>query len=237
MQWNVTQTVQALTNITHTVSVQVSGKKNVLSSGYSVSVDGIKVGKIYLDDANPAVKFGTWAGKVDAREASQGMTLNSAKFAKEGDAFHIVTGPVPFNADGPIRAHWDAVYKHLTSHGFSAKPVMEGVGGAAGEVYNWAIANPDKVSCIYAENPILRSSMSKTQPLDNLAPLAKAGIPLLHVCGNLDPSLDTQTRVAEKRYKELGGPMIVILKPGEGHYPLAPKDPKPVVDFITASAH
>src|SRR5205814_5492466 len=34
-----------------------------------------------------------WTGKVDTREASQGMTLNSAKFAKEGDAFHIVTGP------------------------------------------------------------------------------------------------------------------------------------------------
>src|SRR5947207_11028069 len=34
-----------------------------------------------------------WTGKVDAREASQGMTLNSAKFAKEGDALHIVTGP------------------------------------------------------------------------------------------------------------------------------------------------
>src|SRR5713101_8330158 len=34
-----------------------------------------------------------WTGKIDAREASQGMTLNSAKFAKEGDAFHIVTGP------------------------------------------------------------------------------------------------------------------------------------------------
>src|SRR6266545_2829319 len=34
-----------------------------------------------------------WTGKVDAREASQGMTLNSAKFAKEGDAFHILTGP------------------------------------------------------------------------------------------------------------------------------------------------
>ena len=34
-----------------------------------------------------------WTGKIDAREASQGMTLNSAKFAKEGDALHIVTGP------------------------------------------------------------------------------------------------------------------------------------------------
>src|SRR5437588_6474001 len=34
-----------------------------------------------------------WTGKIDAKEASQGMTLGSAKFAKEGDAFHILTGP------------------------------------------------------------------------------------------------------------------------------------------------
>jgi len=34
-----------------------------------------------------------WTGKIDAKEASAGMTLNSAKFNKEGDAFHIVTGP------------------------------------------------------------------------------------------------------------------------------------------------
>ena len=34
-----------------------------------------------------------WTGKIDAKEASAGMTLNRAKFAKEGDAFHVVTGP------------------------------------------------------------------------------------------------------------------------------------------------
>jgi hypothetical protein len=34
-----------------------------------------------------------WTGQIDAKEASAGMTLNSAKFAKEGDAFHVVTGP------------------------------------------------------------------------------------------------------------------------------------------------
>ena len=39
---------------------------------------------------------------------------------------HIVTGPVPFNADGPILQHWNAVYQHLIDHGFSRKPVMEG---------------------------------------------------------------------------------------------------------------
>ena len=109
---------------------------------------------------------------------------------------------------------------------------MEGAGRAAGDAYAWAIENPDKVSCIYGENPVLRSFMSKRAPLDNLSSLAKAGVPLLHVCGSLDPALNDHTRAVEKRYKELGGPITVIIKDGAGHYPLAPKDPKPVVDFI-----
>jgi pimeloyl-ACP methyl ester carboxylesterase len=149
--------------------------------------------------------------------------------------FHIVTGPVPYNADGPLRPHWDAVYRHLTDHGFSTKPVLEGDGQAAGEAYAWGIENPDKVSCIYGENPVLRSNLSKTPPLDNLAPLAKAGVPILHVCGNLDPWLDDQTRLAETRYKELGGQITVVVKESEGNYPLAPKDPQLVVAFITRS--
>jgi pimeloyl-ACP methyl ester carboxylesterase len=109
---------------------------------------------------------------------------------------------------------------------------MEGAGAAAGDAYAWAIDNPDKVSCVYGENPVLHSHMAKMPPLDNLAPLAKAGVPLLHVCGGLDPWLNDQTRVVEKRYKELGGQITVIVKEGEGHFPTAPKDPKPVVDFI-----
>ena len=149
--------------------------------------------------------------------------------------FHIITGPVPYNADGPKQADWDAVYKHLVAHGFSAKPVMEGAGEAAGEAYAWAIQNPEKVSCIYGENPVLRSKLASTQPLENLGPLTKAGVPILHVCGNLDPWLRDQTRVAEKRYKELGGRLTVIIKDSEGHYPLSPKDPQLVVDFITGS--
>ena len=143
-----------------------------------------------------------------------------------------MTGPVPYNADGPSLKSWNAVYDLLIGHGFSKKPVLEGAGGAAGEAYAWAIANPDKVSCIYGENPILRCTMTKAQPLDNLAALAKAGVPLLHVCGSLDPMYASQTREAEKRYKELDGPMTVLVKEGEGHYPSAPRDAKTVVDFL-----
>jgi alpha-beta hydrolase superfamily lysophospholipase len=78
--------------------------------------------------------------------------------------------------------------------------------------------------------------MSKMPLLDNLAPLARAGVPLLHVCGSHDPALETHTRAVEKRYQELGAPITVIIKEGEGHYPLAPRDPKPVVDFIIGKA-
>ena len=149
--------------------------------------------------------------------------------------FHIVTGPRPRDDNRTVLQEWDSFYKYLVDQGFSTKPVMGGAGGAAGEAYAWAIANPDKVSCIYGENPILRSKMSNTQPLDHLAPLAKSGVRILHVCGSLDPWLESQSRVAQKRYQELGGRITVMIKEGEGHFPLAPKDQQPVVDFIIKS--
>jgi pimeloyl-ACP methyl ester carboxylesterase len=193
---------------------------------YSFELSGVE-GAITVIVPKSAAPGKPWVFRAEfvARDA----VIDQALLAK---GFHIVTGPVPFNGDGPALAHWNAVYKHLTNHGFSAKPVMEGAGRAAGDAYAWAIENPDKVACIYGENPVLSSFMSKTSLLDNLAPLAKAGVPLLHVCGSLDPALGDHTRVVEKRYKELGGPITVIIQEGAGHYPLAPKDSTPVLDFI-----
>ena len=144
--------------------------------------------------------------------------------------YYIVLPPI--SGSGAVQKQWDEVYQRMVDNGFSTKVVMEGTGAKAGESYAWAIANPDKVSAIYARNPLMRSLMSKTQPIDNLAPLAKAGVPILHDCGSLDPWLKDQTRVVEKRYKELGGKITVLVTEGEGHFPVSRKDPKPVVDFI-----
>ena len=55
------------------------------------------------------------------------------------------------------------------------------------------------------------------------------------MCGSLDPWLATQTRVVEKRYQELGGPITVIINEGGRHYPLASKDRQRVVEFIVKS--
>jgi hypothetical protein len=167
-----------------------------------------------------------------------GFVFRDAKVDQEllAKGFHIVTAPVTTNADGPLMKDWDATYEYLVAHAFAKKPVIEGAGGGAGEMYEWAIENPDKVSCVYAENPRMRSALAKTQPLDNLAPLAKAKVPLLHVCGSLDPWFKDNTLEVEKRYKQLGGKIEIIVKRGIGHYPLGPDDPAPVVDFILRAA-
>ena len=156
-------------------------------------------------------------------------TVDQALLAK---GYYIVTGAVPFNGEGPIIAQWNIIYKYLTDHGFSNKAVMEGSGSSTGEVYAWAIENPDKVSCIYGVNPILKSNLAKIQPIDNLQPLAKKGISILHVCGSLDPNYITQTKEVQKRYLKLGGKMTICINEGQGHQLSITNDLKKIVDFI-----
>ncbi|MCW3094506.1 MAG: hypothetical protein JWL77_124 [Chthonomonadaceae bacterium] len=157
-------------------------------------------------------------------------TVEQALLAK---GYHIlIVSPM---GSGMTKEQWNDAYKLLVENGFSNKPVLKGTGAMAGEAYAWAIANPDRASCVYARDPLMRSLMAgKEQPIDNLAALAKAGVPLLHDCGASDPWLETQTRVVENRYKQLGGKITVVVRKGEGHFPLSPKDPKSVVEFIVS---
>jgi hypothetical protein len=193
---------------------------------YSFELPGVE-GSVNVIAPTQAAAGNPWvfrAGVVE-RDASVDLALLA-------NGYHIVTGPVSYNKEGPDREQWDAVYRHLVGHGFAKKPTMEGAGRAAGEVYAWAVANPEKVSCIYAENPVMHSFMSKEPLFGKLAPLAVAKVPLIHVCGGLDPALESNTRAIEREYKQAGGSILVILQQGVGHYPLAPLDPDPVVNAI-----
>ena len=75
--------------------------------------------------AGGGVSVSGWTGKIDAKEEAGGMTLNSAKFAKEGNALHVVTGPAvtywnPANkatGDYTVRATFkEPKYMNLNSH-------------------------------------------------------------------------------------------------------------------------
>ncbi|MEO2007806.1 MAG: GDSL-type esterase/lipase family protein [Pirellulaceae bacterium] len=71
-------------------------------------------------------------------------------------------------------------------------------------------------------------------PIDNLKPLAEAGVPLLHVVGDADVvvPVEENSAIIEKRYKEIGGLIQVIHKPGVGHHPHSLKDPGRIVAFV-----
>ena len=66
-----------------------------------------------------------WTGKIDAKEETAGLTLNSAKLAKDGAALHVTTGPAvtywnPANkasGDYTVKATFkEPKYMSLNSH-------------------------------------------------------------------------------------------------------------------------
>ena len=75
-------------------------------------------------------------------------------------------------------------------------------------------------------------------PIDNLAPLAAAKVPLLHVYGDADDVVpwDENTGIVAERYRKLGGSITLIAKPGLGHHPHGLDDPTPIVEFIAQHA-
>ena len=73
---------------------------------------------------------------------------------------------------------------------------------------------------------------AKISPVDLLEPLAKAGVPILTVCGAKDDCCiyEEHDAILEQRYKALGGDITVIIE-NKGHSH-GMKDPAPVLEFI-----
>jgi pimeloyl-ACP methyl ester carboxylesterase len=74
----------------------------------------------------------------------------------------------------------------------------------------------------------------KLNPVDNLAPLANAKVPILLIYGDSDKVVPhgENSALVYDRYKALGGPVERIVKPGQDHHPHGLADPRPVVEFF-----
>ena len=70
--------------------------------------------------------------------------------------FHIVyCDVVEMLGNDEAIADWDSYYRLLYKAGLAKKAVMEGMSRGGVYVFNWAAQNPDKVACVYADNPLL----------------------------------------------------------------------------------
>ncbi|MBI5834309.1 MAG: prolyl oligopeptidase family serine peptidase [Armatimonadetes bacterium] len=140
------------------------------------------------------------------------------------------------------RAVCQKLYDELTGQrGFALKACLLARSRGGLMLYNWAAEHADAVACIAGIYPVcnlrsypgldkacgaygltaaeLEAQLAQHNPIDRLAPLAKAGVPILHIHGDVDtvvPLADNSGEVA-KRYEALGGKMQLIVPPGQGH--------------------
>jgi lysophospholipase L1-like esterase/pimeloyl-ACP methyl ester carboxylesterase len=70
--------------------------------------------------------------------------------------FHLVYCDVSelYGNDEAISV-WNQFYDYMQQLGLAKKVVLEGMSRGGVYIYNWALANPGKVACIYADAPVL----------------------------------------------------------------------------------
>jgi len=108
-------------------------------------------------------------------------------------------------------------------------------------LYNWAVEHPESVACVagiytvcsftsypgidkaapaYEMTPeTLQAEIKRYDPIERLAPLAEAKVPIFHIHGDVDAVVPIDKNAGElvKGYKALGGSAEIKIIPGKGH--------------------
>ena len=142
-----------------------------------------------------------------------------------------------FSRGGLFAFNWAAHRPHCVAALYVDAPVCDfkswpgGKGEGPGSPKDWARllkvhGFTEEQALAYGKNPV-----------ENLAPLAAAGIPILAVVGSADEIVPVAENIdlVETRYQKLGGSIQVIRKPGGKHHPHSLPDPTPIVDFALRS--
>lgn len=176
--------------------------------------------------------------------------------------FHVVYCDVSeLMGNSEALSIWSDFYNILVNAGLSEKSAMEGMSRGAMYSFCWSAANPDKVNAVYVDNALLdcryladREFGDMTQnfmaaynlgtkedirnfegsPMDKIGEIVEGKYPILILCADEDEAVDpeTQTLLFEKKIKEQGGEITVMMKHGFKHHPHSFPDPTPIVDFI-----
>jgi len=140
------------------------------------------------------------------------------------------------------RAVYSAMYKTLVEkRGFSKKASLLARSRGGLMLYNWAAENPESVACIAGIYPVcnlssypgldracgaysltkeqLEQKLTDHNPIDRLAPLAEAKVPIFHIHGDCDTvvPLDQNSAIVKERYDTLGATMTLEIVKGQGH--------------------
>jgi Prolyl oligopeptidase family len=150
----------------------------------------------------------------------------------------------------------------IADHGLNKRARIMGQSHGGLIAYGWAFRNPECVERIAGICPAtdfrtwptlpnvinfpekgldfgltldeLSRRVGEFNPVDNLAPLAKAGVKILHIHGDKDdvvPMKDNSTSLAG-RYHELGGSAEIVVLEGLGHGGQVLYESEPLIRFL-----
>jgi hypothetical protein len=160
------------------------------------------------------------------------------------------------------RALYTALYTELTGkRGLAPRAVLLGRSRGGLMTLAWAAENADKVAGFAGIYPVcnlasypgvekasgaygmsaaeLGARLAEHNPLDRLAALAKAGVPLFAIHGDSDVVVPIEANSGEmrKRYEALGGAMQLVVPAGQGHTMWEGFfQSQELVDFVVAQA-
>ncbi|MCU0865731.1 MAG: DUF1080 domain-containing protein [Planctomycetes bacterium] len=140
------------------------------------------------------------------------------------------------------RAVYSALYEELVNQrGLAKRTALLARSRGGLMLYNWAVEHPESVACIAGIYPVcnlasypglarasaaygldeaqLAAALSTHNPIERLAPLAAARIPILHLHGDRDEvvPLAANSGIVQQRHEQLGGTMALIPFAGRGH--------------------
>jgi pimeloyl-ACP methyl ester carboxylesterase len=167
-------------------------------------------------------------------EAERWMT---ERFLEAG--ISVATGGGAYGGPAMQRS-MNAFYDEMTEkRGYGRKPILVGRSQGGLTVLGWAVENPDKVAGFAGIYPVcsiagwkdvklenygirraeLASRLPEFNPVDRLASLVQAKVPLYAVHGDMDTvvPLELNSGLLKDRYAALGGTMHVLVLPGQGH--------------------
>ena len=139
-----------------------------------------------------------------------------------------------FSRGGLFALNWAARNPAKVACIYNDAPVCDftswpgGKGQGKGSPADW-----ERLKKVYAMRDEEAAS-SPWNPINQLETIAKAKIPLLHVCGATDDAVPIaeNSLIVQKQMVALGGSFTIISKPNCNHHPHSLKDPTRIVNFI-----
>ena len=172
--------------------------------------------------------------------------------------YHVHIDAFAFRASPEGVAVMNRFQDFLVSMGLSYKANLIGMSWGGFFSLRYSQTYPERIAAVYLDAPVCNAadpssldsprtqsilenyklsfeelSVSKLNPLNNVAPLVNARIPLMAAVGETDQSVDIDTNfnVLEKKIIELGGSITTFRRNYWGHHPHGLDDTQVLLEF------